>query len=109
MATFLSAAKWPQVRRLIRRIGTQGSDRVACRPGWAHRFSGTELRRGMRDARGDSACDGKETEMGGLPPRGEPDIFSCNRVAGARLRSPGPLRTVRETLPSRRSSLSDAS
>ena len=35
--------------------------------------------------------------------------FSCNRVAGARLRSPGPLRTVREGFSSHSSSLSNAS
>jgi hypothetical protein len=29
----------------------------------------------MRDAQRDGACDGNETAMGGLRPRGEPDIF----------------------------------
>ena len=37
------------------------------------------------------------------------DTFITNRVAGARLRSPGPLRTVRESFPSHSSSLSNAS
>jgi len=63
----------------------------------------------MRDALRDRARDGKKTEMGELHPRGEPDTFYCNRVAGARLRSPGPLRTVRESFPSHSSSLSNAS
>ena len=47
--------------------------------------------------------------MGGLRPKGEPVTFCDNRVAGARLRSPGPLRTVRESFPSHSSSLSNAS
>src|SRR5712691_11902301 len=57
------------------RVGTHVSDGVECRPGLAHGFSWTELRRGMRDAQRDGACDGNEAEMGGLHPRGEPDTF----------------------------------
>ena len=68
-----------------------------------------KLRWRMRDAQRDRACDGNETEMDGLHPRGEPATFYSNRVAGARLRSPGPLRTVRESFPSHSSSLSNAS
>ncbi len=63
----------------------------------------------MGHAPRDGACYGNETEMGELHPKGEPDTFYSNRVAGARLRSPGPLRTVRESFPSHSSSLSNAS
>jgi hypothetical protein len=66
---------WPRVLQLMWRVGTHVSDGVECRPGWAHGFSWTELRRGMRDAQRDGACDGNETEMGGLHPKGEPDTF----------------------------------
>src|SRR6267378_8203222 len=74
MTAFLSAA-WPRVRQLTWRVGTHVSDGVGCRPGWTHAFSWAELRRGMRNAQGDGACDGDETEMARLHPEGEPDIF----------------------------------
>jgi hypothetical protein len=63
----------------------------------------------MLDAQRNETRDRNEMEIGGLHPKGEPITFLCNRVAGARLRSPGPLRTVRESFPSHSSSLSNAS
>src|ERR1700721_2851997 len=41
---------WPRARQLMLRVGTHVSDGVECRPGWAHGFSWTELRRGVRAA-----------------------------------------------------------
>src|SRR5580658_9701414 len=41
-------------------------------------FNWTRLRRGMRDAQRNGACDGNRTEMGGLHQKGEPDTFYCS-------------------------------
>jgi hypothetical protein len=60
------------------RVGTHVSDGVERRPEWTNGFSWAELRRGMRDAQRDGACDGNQTEMGGLHPKGEPDTFYCS-------------------------------
>jgi len=70
----LKAAVWA----VDRSVGAHVSEGVECRPGWTQGFSWAELRRGMRDAQGNGACDGNETEMGGLHPRGEPDTFLCS-------------------------------
>jgi hypothetical protein len=56
-------------------VETHVSDGVECRPGWTQGFSWAELWRGMGHAQRDGACDGNETEMGGLHPKGEPDTF----------------------------------
>ena len=42
------------------------------------RIQWTELRWGMRDAQRGGACDGNETDVGGLHPKGEPDTFYCS-------------------------------
>src|SRR5260370_14525193 len=75
MTNILSAAKWPQVRRLIKRVGTHVSAGVRCRLGRTNGFSRAELRRRMGHAQRNGPCDGNQTEMGGLHPKGEPDIF----------------------------------
>jgi len=39
---------------------------------------------GMRDAQRDGACDGNETEMGGLRPKGEPEYFSIAAIVASK-------------------------
>src|SRR5258708_35983898 len=78
MTNILSAAKWPQVRRLIKRVGTHVSVGVRCRLGRTNGFSWTELRRGVGHAQRDGACDGIQKEMGGVHPKDEPETFYLN-------------------------------
>jgi hypothetical protein len=49
------------------RVGAHISDAVGNRREWTRGFSWTRLPRGMRDTQRDGACDGDETQTGGLP------------------------------------------
>src|SRR5260370_42574145 len=66
MTNILSAAKWPQVRGLIKRVGTHISAGVRCRLGRTNGFSRAELRRKIGHAHRDAASDGNLADIVGM-------------------------------------------
>src|SRR5258708_32718931 len=75
MTNILSAAKWPQVRQLMWRVGTHVSAGVRCRLGRTNGFSWTELWRGVGDQQRGGGGGGKGKEAGGVRPKRGPHDF----------------------------------